>query len=100
MRRKFYRPKNAEEIHRNMQAIRSSENRTELALSRAIHAMGLRYRKYGKNLPGRPDIVFPASRVVVFVDGDFWHARELVEGDSAHLMSRLRRLAAPARKYW
>lgn len=37
--------------------------------------MGLRYRKNVKTLPGKPDIVFPRARVVVFCDGDFWHGR-------------------------
>jgi DNA mismatch endonuclease (patch repair protein) len=36
----------------------------------------LRYRLNGKRLAGRPDIVFPSRRVVVFVDGDFWHGRD------------------------
>jgi DNA mismatch endonuclease (patch repair protein) len=35
----------------------------------------LRYRKHVRELPGRPDIVFPRARVVVFSDGDFWHGR-------------------------
>lgn len=37
--------------------------------------MGLRYRKNVKTLPGKPDIVFPPARIVVFCDGDFWHGR-------------------------
>lgn len=37
--------------------------------------MGLRYRKNVRNLPGKPDIVFPSVKVVVFCDGDFWHGR-------------------------
>ena len=62
-----------------MAAIRSSDNKTELALRRTLHKMGFRYRKYVKGLPGRPDIVFPRERIAVFVDGDFWHARVLRE---------------------
>lgn len=34
-----------------------------------------RYRKNVKNLPGKPDIVFPKSKVVIFADGDFWHGK-------------------------
>lgn len=37
--------------------------------------MGFRFRKNVRDLPGKPDIVFPKSRVVVFCDGDFWHGR-------------------------
>lgn len=83
-----------------MSAIRSGENRTEVALRRALHAMGLRYRKYAKHLVGRPDIVFPRSRVLVFVDGDYWHARELVEDRGNLLRARLGRLSDPSRVYW
>jgi DNA mismatch endonuclease (patch repair protein) len=83
-----------------MSAIRSKENRTESALRRVLHGLGLRYRKYGKQLAGRPDIVFSASRVAVFIDGDYWHARELVEGNGAELRRRLRRLSPEARSYW
>lgn len=98
--KKAYRPKPRDEVARNMSAIRSGENRTEVALRRALYALGLRYRKYANRLPGRPDLVFRRSRVVVFVDGDYWHARELVEGTGTALRRRLRRLPEESRKYW
>ncbi|MFL5612423.1 MAG: DNA mismatch endonuclease Vsr [Gemmatimonadaceae bacterium] len=97
---KAYRPKSREEVRRNMSAIRSGENRTEVALRRSLHSLGLRYRKYAKQLPGHPDIVFSRSRVLVFVDGDYWHARELVEGRAVTLHARLSRLSEPSRMYW
>jgi len=62
-----------------MSAIRSRDNRTELALRRHLHSRGLRYRLHPPGVFGRPDIVFPRERVAVFVDGDFWHARRLRE---------------------
>lgn len=83
-----------------MAAIRSAENRTEVALRRALHARGLRYRKYATHLPGRPDLVFAGPKVAVFVDGDYWHARVLVEGGLRALAARLRRLPPEARGYW
>jgi DNA mismatch endonuclease (patch repair protein) len=92
-----YKPKPREEIGRNMSAIHSSENKTESALRKALHAVGLRYRKYCNDLPGRPDIVFGRARVAVFVDGDFWHGRLLVEEGLAALKRRLR---TPTRAYW
>ena len=49
----------------------------ELLLRRALWKLGLRYRVYVGDLPGRPDIVFPRARVAVFCDGDFWHGRDL-----------------------
>lgn len=62
-----------------MGAIRATGNKTETALRKELHRMGLRYRKYVPGLPGRPDIVFPGPRVAVFVDGDYWHGRMLRE---------------------
>jgi len=95
-----YKPKLRDEVYRNMSAIRSSENRTETLLSRALHGMGLRYRKYAAHLPGKPDVVFPRVRVVVFVDGDYWHARELAEGKGRALKRRLMRLSEESQSYW
>jgi DNA mismatch endonuclease, patch repair protein len=92
-----YRPKPRDEIARNMAAIRSTENRTETALRKRLHALGLRYRLYARDLPGRPDIVFPSSRVAVFVDGDYWHCRILVENGLAALKASLR---TASRNYW
>jgi DNA mismatch endonuclease, patch repair protein len=60
-----------------MRANRRSDTKPELALRRALHALGFRYRKdYRLDLAGarvRPDIAFTARRVAVFVDGCFWH---------------------------
>lgn len=53
------------------------DTKPELRLRRSLHAAGLRYRVDVAALPGRPDIVFPSAKVVVFVDGDFWHGRDI-----------------------
>ncbi|HUZ26798.1 MAG TPA: very short patch repair endonuclease [Streptosporangiaceae bacterium] len=61
----------------NMRANRRTDTKPEMALRRALHRQGLRYRKdYRLDLDGarvRPDIAFTARRVAVFVDGCFWH---------------------------
>lgn len=62
----------------NMSRVRGRDTKPELALRRAIHALGLRFRVHAK-LPGRPDIVFARVRLAVFVDGAFWHGRDLAE---------------------
>jgi DNA mismatch endonuclease (patch repair protein) len=49
----------------------------ELLLRRALRGTGLRYRIDVASLPGRPDLVIPAARLVIFCDGDFWHGRDL-----------------------
>ena len=51
---------------------RSRDTTPELTLRRLVWHRGLRFRTHTK-LPGRPDIVFPAARLVVFIDGCFWH---------------------------
>lgn len=61
---------------RMMAGIRGKNTRPELFLRKNLHAMGFRYRLGGKGLPGKPDIVFPKLRVVIFVHGCFWHMHE------------------------
>ena len=61
---------------RNMAAIRGKDTAPELAVRRILHAMGLRFRLHRKDLPGRPDIVLPKPRTVVFVHGCFWQRHE------------------------
>lgn len=61
---------------RMMAGIQGKNTRPELFLRKALHAMGFRYRLGGEGLPGRPDIVFPKRRVVIFVHGCFWHMHE------------------------
>ena len=59
-----------------MSAQRSQDTAPELAIRRVLHSVGLRYRVHVPPLPGlrrKADIVFPRSRVAVFVDGCFWH---------------------------
>jgi DNA mismatch endonuclease, patch repair protein len=45
----------------------------EKNLRKALFARGYRYRLHAKNLPGRPDFIFPGAKVAVFVNGCFWH---------------------------
>ena len=61
---------------RNMAAIRSKNTRLEMTVRRGLHARGLRYSLHGRELPGKPDLVFPSRRTVLFVHGCFWHAHE------------------------
>lgn len=58
---------------RMMAGIRGRDTAPELALRRALHRAGLRFRVHAKELPGRPDIVLPRWRAVVQVHGCFWH---------------------------
>jgi len=56
-----------------MARVRSKNTKPELLIRKALWARGLRYRIHVKDLPGRPDIVFPGSLLAVFVNGCFWH---------------------------
>jgi DNA mismatch endonuclease (patch repair protein) len=57
----------------NMRQIRSKDTHPELALRSLIHRLGYRFRLHRKDLPGRPDLVFPGRRKVIFAHGCFWH---------------------------
>lgn len=63
----------AERRSANMRAIRSKDMKPEVAVRSLAHAMGYRFRLHRKDLPGKPDLVFPRHRAVVFVHGCFWH---------------------------
>lgn len=56
-----------------MANIRPKGMKPELIVRRLTHSMGYRYRLHRKDLPGKPDLVFPARRKVIFVHGCFWH---------------------------
>jgi DNA mismatch endonuclease (patch repair protein) len=61
---------------RMMANIKGSNTGPEIALRKALHALGLRYRLHDRKLPGRPDIVLPRWKAVIFVHGCFWHRHE------------------------
>ena len=56
-----------------MRRIRSGNTKPELILRQALHRAGFRFRLHRKDLPGKPDLVFPKYRTVLFVHGCFWH---------------------------
>ena len=64
------------ERSRRMSRIRSKNTSPELAIRRALHALGFRFRLDDRRKPGRPDIVLPKYRAVIFVHGCFWHRHE------------------------
>lgn len=61
---------------RMMSGIRGRDTKPEIVVRKYLHAAGLRFRLAPKNLPGKPDIVLPKYRTVVFVHGCFWHRHE------------------------
>lgn len=61
---------------RMMAGIRSKDTAPEIKLRRGLHALGFRYRLNVKELPGKPDLVFPRRRAVIFAHGCFWHGHD------------------------
>lgn len=63
-----------------MSRIRSSGTKPELSLRKALHARGFRYVLGGGGLPGRPDLILPRYKTVIFVHGCFWHLHSCLKG--------------------
>lgn len=59
-----------------MSRIRGKDTKPELLVRRFLHSKGFRYRLHSKNLPGKPDIVLPKYKTVIFIHGCFWHGHE------------------------
>lgn len=60
----------------NMSRIKGKDTKPEMLVRRFLHSQGFRYRLHVKDLPGKPDIVLPKYRTVIFVHGCFWHGHE------------------------
>jgi DNA mismatch endonuclease (patch repair protein) len=73
-----------------MSAIRAKDTKPEIAVRRALHAMGLRFRLHQGGLPGRPDIVMRRLGAIVQVKGCFWHGHRCLKG----------RVPGVNRRYW
>jgi DNA mismatch endonuclease (patch repair protein) len=64
----------------NMRAIRSKDTLPEMAVRSLVHRLGYRFRLHRPDLPGKPDLAFPARRKVIFVHGCFWHSHDCKSG--------------------
>lgn len=60
----------------NMSRIRSKGTKPEVIVRKFLFSMGYRYRIHSTKLPGKPDIVLPKYKTVIFVQGCFWHGHE------------------------
>jgi DNA mismatch endonuclease (patch repair protein) len=59
-----------------MAGIKGKNTKPELVMRSGLHALGFRYRLHVKNLPGKPDMVFPKHNAVLFIHGCFWHGHD------------------------
>lgn len=60
----------------NMSRIKGKNTKPEMLVRRFLHANGFRYRLHVKDLPGKPDIVLPKYKTVIFIQGCFWHGHD------------------------
>lgn len=60
----------------NMRRIRSKDTVPEMVVRRLAYGLGYRYRLHRKDIPGKPDLVFPGRRKVIFIHGCFWHQHQ------------------------
>lgn len=70
-----------EQRSRIMRAVKGRDTAPEMTVRRMVHAMGYRFRLHREDLPGKPDLVFPRLRKVIFVHGCFWHGHRCMRGD-------------------
>ena len=85
-----------EVTYKIMSAVKSKDTKPEILLRQELWSRGLRYRKNMKTLPGKPDMVFPKAKLVVFCDGDFWHGHNWALRGFASLEDELSRYS----EYW
>jgi len=85
-----------EQRHKCMSNIRSSDTKPEIFFRKALWRWGIRYRKNVKNLFGKPDIAIKKYKLVIFIDGDFWHGNDWAK---RHFSSREEMLASYS-EYW
>lgn len=57
----------------NMSKIKNKDTKPEMTVRKLLHKMGYRFRLHRKDLPGKPDIVLPRYKTVIFIHGCFWH---------------------------
>ena len=65
---------------RNMREIRQKDTKPEVLVRKLTHRMGYRFRLHSKGLPGKPDLVFPWRKKIIFVHGCFWHGHKCSGG--------------------
>jgi DNA mismatch endonuclease (patch repair protein) len=61
---------------RNMSLVKGKNTKLELLVRKYLHAQGFRFRLHVSDLPGKPDLVLPKYRTVIFVNGCFWHGHK------------------------
>ena len=68
------------ERSRIMRTVKAKDTGPEMVVRRMLHKLGNRYRLRRTDLPGKPDLVFPSRKAVIFVHGCFWHGHDCKRG--------------------
>lgn len=63
-----------------MSRVLGKDTSTEIKVRSLTHRLGYRFRLHRKDLPGKPDLVFPSRKKIIFVHGCFWHGHECARG--------------------
>ncbi len=74
-----------------MSGIKGKNTKPEIAIRKELHKRGFRYRIHVKSLIGKPDLVFPKHKAVIFINGCFWHG---------HADCRLFKLPSSRTEFW
>ena len=74
-----------------MRAVKSRDTHPEMVVRRLLHSLGYRFRLHRKDLPGKPDIVFPGRGKLILIHGCFWHGHDCARGA---------RVPKANREYW
>ena len=80
-----------EQRSRIMRAVRSKDTTPELIVRKISFSLGYRHRLHREDLPGKPDLVYPSKKKVIFVNGCFWHGHDCKRGA---------RVPKTNREYW
>lgn len=87
-----------EQVSDIMRKVRSQDTTPEMTFRRALWAKDVRYRLHDSGLPGKPDIVIPRGKLVVFIDGDYWHGNQWQMRGYPSLQAQF--VASPKAEYW
>lgn len=74
-----------------MAKVRSKNTKPEILVRKYLHSLGFRYRIHSTYLPGKPDIIFPSKRKIIFIHGCFWHS---------HINCKQHRIPKSNQDYW
>jgi len=64
-----------------MSRVREKNTSPEFKVRSLVHRLGYRFRLHRKDLPGKPDLVFPSRKKIIFVHGCFWHGHDCARGN-------------------